>query len=262
VLTAVLSVALLLPPLLLLDRPPGTPRLTFIGGDDGLSVLIEGAGGGRLLIGGGTSKADLPAALGRQLHPWDSGVDLLLVTDRRDLPGATELVRRGQARAVVTAGLEDDRAAAAALASLRDTCAALGVSLRALADAERITIGHDGGVTLDVTPPLTTDESTIVRLVAGPLSAVIVTGADPGADPALGAILLRASQESYRAALAAEPRLVIAPAPPNLPGAIFPEGGQLLLIAHSDRTTLTIEGQLLRLSGAGLVPLDATTSPK
>src|SRR5215218_8278840 len=152
VLAAALTVAFLLPSLLLLDRRPGEPRLTFIGADDGLSLLIEGTGGGRVLIGGGATKADVPAALGRQLRPWDSGVDLLLITDRRDLPGATEVVRRGQAREVVTADLGDDRAAAAALASLRDTCAARDVPLRELAEAERIAIGRDSGVTLDVTP--------------------------------------------------------------------------------------------------------------
>src|SRR3569623_3628080 len=122
VLAAALTIVLLLPPLLFFDRPPDEPRLTFIGADDGLSVLIEGAGGRRILIGGGSTKADVPAALGRQLRPWDSSVDLLLVTDRRDLPGATEVVRRGQAREVITTGLDDDRAAAAALAALRDTC--------------------------------------------------------------------------------------------------------------------------------------------
>jgi hypothetical protein len=255
-LATILTVVLLLPPLLLAARPPTTPRLTFIGAGDGLSVLIEGTGGGRLLIGGGSTQADLPAALSRQLHPWDSRVDLLLITDRRDLPGATELLRRGQAREVITVGLAGDRAAAAALTVLYDTCAARGVPVRALDATERLTIGRDNAVTLDVSPPTADDETATIRLVIGPLNALIVSGPGPAAN-APGAILLRASQEPYRAALSAEPRLIVAPEPPNQPGVPLPANSQLLLIAPGERATLTIEGQTLRLRGAELVPLDA-----
>src|SRR5690242_11173783 len=70
-----LALAVLLP-IVLLDRPPATPRLTFIGSDS-LSVLLEGAGGGRVLIGGGGGLADVPAALGRQWWPWNRRLDLL-----------------------------------------------------------------------------------------------------------------------------------------------------------------------------------------
>jgi hypothetical protein len=94
-LAAVLTLALLLILALLLDRPPGAPQLTFIGAGEALNVLAEGAGGGRVLIGGGANGSELPAALGRQFVPWRRGVDLLIVADRRDLTGATELVRRG-----------------------------------------------------------------------------------------------------------------------------------------------------------------------
>lgn len=256
-LATILTVALLLPPLLLAARPPTAPRLTFIGADDSLSVLIEGIGGGRLLIGGGATQADLPATLSRQLRPWDSRVDLLLVTDRRDLPGATELVRRGQVREVITAGLAGDRAAAPALAALHDTCAARGIPVRALDTAERITIGRDNGVTLDVRPPITDDETATLRLITGPPNALIVSGPGPTPSIALGAILLRASQEPYRVALSADPRLIIAPESPNLPGLPLPVDRHLLLIAPGKRATLTIEGQALRLRGAELLPLDA-----
>lgn len=256
ILCALLTIALGLPLALKLDRPPATPRLTIIGAADGLSLLLEGAGGGRLLLGGGAAQADLPAALGRHLPPWDGVVDLLLIVDRRDLPGATELVRRGRVRAVVTVGLGDGPGPAA-LAALRDTCAARGVPLRALVAAERIALGRDGGITLDVTPPATPEDAAAAILRAGPLHAAIITGPVPTADPLLGAIVLRANQEPYRAALVTEPRLVIAPAPPELPGLPLPAGGQLLVVGPGERATLTIEGGALRLRGAGLAPLDA-----
>ena len=129
-LTAALALGLLLP-LVLLDRPPARPRLTFIGGADGLSLLVEGAGGGRLLVGGGAAQTDVASGLGRSLRPWDRRLDLLLVADPRDLPGAVDLVRYGDVRSVALLGIEGARSGAA-LASLREAAGQRGVPVEAL----------------------------------------------------------------------------------------------------------------------------------
>ena len=67
------------------SRPPATPQLTAIGTTDSLQLLLEGAGGGRVLIGGGGNGSELPSALGQQFLPWRGDLDLLIVVDRRDL---------------------------------------------------------------------------------------------------------------------------------------------------------------------------------
>lgn len=253
---------LLLPIVLLLQRPPKHPQVTLIGGGDSLSVLLEGAGGGRVLVGGGAAQSDVPAALGRQLWPWDRRIDLLLVADTRDLPGATELVRRGAVRAVATVGLTEQRTAAAGLATLRDVCAARKVALRAIEEAERIAIGRDPQLALTVTPPETPDLTPRLRLQAGALDAPIVVGAATGEGPALGAILLRATQESYWIAAGTEARLIAAPAPPG--GVTVPAlaGRYLLLLGAGERATLIVDERGLRLRGATFVSLDAPAPPR
>ncbi len=256
-LTAALALGLLLP-LALLDRSPAGPRLTVIGGGDGLSLLLEGAGGGRVLVGGGGAQADVPALLGRQLRPWDRRLDLLLVADGRDLPGATELVRHDDVRQVAILGLEGSRAHAAALDALRDACASRAVPLRVIEGTERIHLeaADDAGLTLDVTPAPAAGEGGSLRLTAGPLVATIAAGATPG-DRAPAAILLRGGQEGWYAALAARPGLVIAPAPP--PASVLTGGvtsaAHLLIVPPGERATLSLEGTDLRVRGAALRPL-------
>jgi len=90
---AALTVVFLPPPLLLPDRPPNEPRLTFTGAADGLRVLLDGAGCGRLVIGGGATKADVPGALGRERRQADCRVVLLLGAPRRDMARAAEVFK-------------------------------------------------------------------------------------------------------------------------------------------------------------------------
>lgn len=253
-LAAVLTLALLLLLALLLDRPPSAPQITFIGAGEALNVLAEGAGGGRVLIGGGANGSELPAALGWQFVPWRRGVDLLIVADRRDLTGATELVRRGDVREVLTVGLDNDRAAVAALTALRDECAARGVGIRASVEAERITIGRGDELAIDIIPATVGGDEPRLRLHAGSLSAAIILGPAAPA-PALAAIVPRGGQEVYRTAAAATPRLLIAPAPhPALDP--FPADGQLLIVMPGQRATIGIAESALRLRGGRLITLD------
>jgi hypothetical protein len=245
---AALTAALLTPTALLIGRPPSTPQLTVIGtgsGADGaLSILLEGAGGGRVLIGGGASGADLPAALARTAPPWRDRLDLLLVTDARDLPGATELVRRGRVGQLATVGLANERDPD--LVALRQRCAASGVPLRAIGAGERIAIGRGEPLTLDVRPG-DMGETPVLSLAGGGLSAAIVAGSDaPAGAPAL-AIVSHGSAERYRAALAGGARLHVAPAAPigNAPDTAT----QLLLVAPGRYVTLGMAGANLRLRG-------------
>jgi hypothetical protein len=248
VLAVMLTVALLTPPVLLIDRPPSSSQLTIIGTEDGtggaLSLLLEGAGGGRVLIGGGASGADLPAALARTAPPWRDRVDLLLVVDARDLAGATELVRRGRVGQVATVGLTDERAAA--LIALRERCAANGVPLRVIGAGERIAIGREGALTLDVRPGVA-DEPPTLALVAGGFSAAIVTGDATVQDTPSVAIVPRGTLATYRAAIAAGPRLLVAPVPPT--GGDPAMTTQLLLVVPGQRVMLDAAGANLRLRG-------------
>jgi hypothetical protein len=254
-LVACCGVLLLLPVALLLQRPPQRPQVTLIGNGDSLSVLLEGAGGGRVLVGGGATQADLPAALARHLRVWDRRVDLLIVADRRDLPGATELVRRGMVREVATVGLYDQLAAASALAALGDACTARGVPLRAFGVAEQITIGREPQIALTIAPP---DEDGLpprLHLRAGVLVAPLLVGA-AGDGPALGAILLHANRESFGLAADGGARIIAAPEPPAGLTVSDTEGRYLLIVGAGDRATLVVEEGALRLRGGALDPLD------
>ena len=247
VLAAALTVALLTPPALLIGRPPPAPQLTVIGtasGNEGaLSLLLEGAGGGRVLIGGGASGADLPAALARAAPPWRDRLDLLLIADARDLPGATELVRRGRVGQVATVGLTNERAA---LVALRDLCAVNGVPLRAIGAGERIAVGQGGALTLDVRPGVA-GEAPALSLTGGGFSAAIVMGADAPVGASSVAIVPRGTIDTYRAAFAAGPRLLVAPAAPT--GGDPATATQLSLVAPGQRVTLSAAGANLRLRG-------------
>lgn len=247
-LAAALTVALLLPPALLIGRPPSAPQLTIIGttsGEDGaLSLLLEGAGGGRVLIGGGSGGAELPAALARTAPPWRDRLDLLLVIDARDLPGATELVRRGRVGQMATIGLTNERAAA--LIALRERCAANGVPLRTIVAGERIAIGRDGALRLDLRLG-PSDDAPLLAIQAGALSVAIITGtATAVAAPAV-AIVPRGSVERYRTALVGSPRLLVAPAAPT--GSAPATATQLLLVVPGQQVTLSAAGAQLHLRG-------------
>ena len=256
VLAAALAVALLTPPALLIGRPPTTPQITIIGtgsinaasgivGDDAaLSLLLEGAGGGRVLIGGGASGADLPAALARTAPPWRDRLDLLLVTDARDLPGATELVRRGRVGQVATVGLDNEHDPA--LVALRERCAASGVPLRAVAAGERIAIGRDNALSLDVRPGAA-DDAPALSVRAGGISLAIIGGAASVAEAPTLALVPHGTVERYRAALASGPQLLIAPIAPS--GDAGTATAQLLLVPPGQRSAFTVVGTTLHLRG-------------
>jgi hypothetical protein len=250
-------VVVLLPFGLLLQRPLQQQQLTLIGGGDSLSLLLEGVGGGRVLVGGGASQADVPAALGRHFRPWDRRIDLLIIADRRDLPGATELVRRGMVREVATVGIYDQPAAALAMAALGAACTARDVPLRAIGIAERIAIGREPQIALIVAPPGDSEGVPTLHLEAGPFVAPVLVGAGAGDGPALGAILLRANREIYGLAAGSEARIIAAPASPPELEVADAEGRYLLIVGVGERATLVVEDGALRLRGGELDPLDA-----
>ena len=261
-LTALCGVLLLLPLGLYRQQPPQQPQLTLFNTDGGLSLLLEGAGGGRILIGGGASLAELPATLGRYATPLDRPIDLLIVADRRDLPGAPELVHRDVVRAVATVGLVAQREASAGLAALAAACAARTIPLRAIESGEVIAIGHAPPLTLTIHPPADLAAPPRLHLRSGPFDAPILLGPTTDDTASLGAILPRANQETYALALATDARLLIAPAPPTtLPDLVSP-GRYLLHLAPGERATLRIDGDTLRLRGPRLVPLDADSEQR
>lgn len=253
---AICTVLVVLPFVLHLQRPLSRPQVTLLGHGDSLSLLLEGAGGGRVLVGGGASQADIPAALARHFRPWDVRIDLLIVADRRDLPGATELVRRGMVREVATVGIYDQPAAAPAMATLNEVCRVREVPLRAFGQSQRIAIGGEPQLVLTVVPPGDADAPPRLHLQAGILAAPILIGADADDDPAIGAILLRANGENFGLAADSQARLIAAPAPPGDLDVADTEGRYLLIAGVGDRVTLVVEDGALRLRGGELDPLD------
>ncbi len=242
ILTGLLTLLLLLVVGLILDRPPANAQITLIGTGNRLHLLVEGAGGGRVLIGGGPKESELPAALGYQFVPWRTTIDLLLVVDQDDLPGATALVQRGQVREVAVFGVEQQRSAAA-LAALRAACASQQTQYRFVVAAERIALGTAAQLLIDLVPA--TDEGLAPRLIvhAGTLHAAVALGASLPATPI--AILLSNDQARARALAAQPPSLLIAPTAQGVTA--FP--GQQLLVTSGQRARLTMTGAAITLRG-------------
>jgi competence protein ComEC len=61
-------------------RPDGTTRITVIDVGQGDSILVEGGGGGRLLVDGGPDPDRLLIELDRRLPPWDRRLDAVILT--------------------------------------------------------------------------------------------------------------------------------------------------------------------------------------
>jgi competence protein ComEC len=61
-------------------RADGTTRITVLDVGQGDSILVEGGGGGRMLIDGGPDPDRLLVELDRRLPPWDRRIDILVLT--------------------------------------------------------------------------------------------------------------------------------------------------------------------------------------
>jgi competence protein ComEC len=61
-------------------RTDGTTRITVLDVGQGDSILVEGGGGGRMLIDGGPDPDRLLVELDRRLPPWDRRIDVLVLT--------------------------------------------------------------------------------------------------------------------------------------------------------------------------------------
>ena len=79
---AVASLALAVVALALVaaHRTDGTTRITVLDVGQGDSILVEGGGGGRMLIDGGPDPDRLLVELDRRLPPWDRRIDILIRT--------------------------------------------------------------------------------------------------------------------------------------------------------------------------------------
>lgn len=255
-LTAGLVLATLLPVLLGTMGPPARPRVTLFGLGDELSLLVEGAGGGRLVVGGGATRTALGAGLGRFLLPWDRRIDLLLLTAPRDAAGAIELVRQDGTREVALIERDEPGGESAALAALRAICAERGVPLRRLVGDERIRVGAGIVVELGALAP----EGAAFRIRTGALDLLVADGPPASQEPAPVVVLRRGGQEAYRAALGSPPELLVAPVPPPATSTGQRAGGNLLVVGTGQRATFVVEARALRLRGPAVQPLGASLS--
>ncbi len=150
--------------------------VTFLDVGQGDAILIEDAGGHRVLIDGGPAGQEIGEALGRQLPFYDRRIDLVVLThpDGDHLGGLLEVIEEYDVRGVVTSAVAKESGLYETWVRALD---ASGIPLTTADAGERIAL--DGGV-IEVLAPdaddvlLPTEElnetSTILRLTAGDVS--------------------------------------------------------------------------------------------
>ncbi|HUQ77966.1 MAG TPA: ComEC/Rec2 family competence protein [Patescibacteria group bacterium] len=121
-------------------RTQGIARITVLDVGQGDAILVEGGGGGRMLIDGGPDPDRLLVELDRRLPPWDRRIDILVLTHPHEdhvagLPLLLERYRIGQ---VFESGMRGRGPGYAAFA--RDLAADRARPLGTLATGARIAL--------------------------------------------------------------------------------------------------------------------------
>lgn len=220
-----------------LERAPAAPRLTIARNARELTVLVEGAGGGRLLIGGGQERTATLAMLGRALKPWDARVDLALVTASADLPAAIDLVRQGRVRGLALLPNVHTRPSAA-LSEIRAAALQHNVTVHDLSGDERFRFGRGGRLVLEL---VTGADRVTVLLSSDGFPMVAIGLAGPPTVTAPVVVLARSDRDIYDAAIRAEPRLLVAPGAAPGPGPVVERGPGVWLTRLLDGDTATLE---------------------
>lgn len=232
--------------LLEVDRPPADPQLTISRAGGDLVVLIEGRGGGRLLVGGGRDRTAAMSSLGRILRPWDTRLDMVLVAAVSDLPAAIDLARQGRVAMVALLPPVHSRPSVA-LDELRVVAAKAGVAVNELAGDETLRVGAGPQLIVEFVPRPDGAIGMLLRTDV-PLVALSTDGSVPPAAPVV--VFTRTSATSYAAALQLLPKLLVAPsAPPVGREADGARDARLLYLADGERAVLVAAPPGIRLRG-------------
>ena len=101
-----LAVTVLVAGAVVAARPAGVARITVLDVGQGDAILVEGSGGGRLLVDGGPDPTRLLIALDRRLPPWDRRIDAIVLSHPHEdhVAGLARLLERYRVRQVFEPG--------------------------------------------------------------------------------------------------------------------------------------------------------------
>jgi competence protein ComEC len=89
------------------SRPAADPRVTVLDVGQGDAILIEGSGGGRLLVDGGPDPDRLLVELDRRIPPWDRRIDAIVLSHPHEdhVAGLAMLLARYRVGRVLEPGM-------------------------------------------------------------------------------------------------------------------------------------------------------------
>ena len=162
--------------------------VTFLDVGQGDAILIEGPGGGRVLVDGGPGGDALSGALGRQLPFYDRRIDLVVVTHPQadHIGGFPEALESYDVGAVLDSAFETESPFHEALV---DAAEKAGVPRYAAALGQTIDLG--GGARIEVIGPTglsgadPNNASTVLRVVMGEVSFLLTGDIEADGEAAL-----------------------------------------------------------------------------
>jgi len=164
--------------------------VTFLEVGQGDAILIEGPGGGRILVDGGPGGEALSEALGRQLPFHDRRIDLVVVTHPQadhigGLPAVLESYDVGavlESAHEIESPFHEALVDAAEAAGVPRYAAVLGQTIDLGSGARVDVIGPDGGPRARSDP---NDASTVLRVVMGDVSFLLTGDIEADGEAAL-----------------------------------------------------------------------------
>ena len=164
--------------------------VTFLDVGQGDAILIEGPGGGRILVDGGPSGDARSGALGRQLPFHDRRIDLVIVTPPQadHIGGFPEALESYDVGAVLDSAFESESPFYEALVEAADAAgvpryvATLGQRIDLGGGAWIEVIGPDGALGAGADP---NDASTVLRVVMGDVSFLLTGDIEAAGEAAL-----------------------------------------------------------------------------
>ena len=197
-----------------LTLPDQTVRVSFLDVGQGDAILIRTASY-KVLIDGGPSPQALSRHLGRKLPFWDRRIDLIVLTHPHDdhLMGLMEVLERYQVGGILASPYDHDSSLYRQWRSLVREQGTIYVPARRgqevrLGSSARLEVLHPGEALLQGTNSDPNNNSVVLRLVAGPFSALLPGDVEEEAQreliarqPGLASLVLKVPHQGARNAL-------------------------------------------------------------
>jgi len=177
-----LSAAMILAGLAIVQLPDGRLHVAFLDVDQGDAILVTTPQGQQILIDGGPSPTALNSALGKQMPFWDRSIDLLVMThsDEDHATGLAEVLTRYKVGGWLESGRADDDAT---FAECQDLLKAMGVPRYSIHAGDRLDL--EPGLVIEIIHPPeelmfgtssdSNNNSVVLRLAWGQAS-LLLTG--------------------------------------------------------------------------------------